>query len=121
MFVWDGNEKPKKPSQSIVIQINDDGSCIAILEEDLDAFHKGYAFTTESWDHYEEIPEKTKRLMTHDEIFAMIQRELRKGNLVLFENPSGTTTVNWHSSNNPEMHPYSTDLGKTWHKLEVEE
>jgi len=120
MLVWDAEKSAGE--ERIVIEILHDGGCLAIRPEYEDDFYDVWDFDYEHWTYCEEIPEKTKRLMTHDEIFAMMQEELRKGNLVLFKRKGFETRwATWSMSSETSACLYSLDLGKTWHKLEVEE
>jgi hypothetical protein len=122
MFVWDGDHLKERKHERIVVELVEGKGCFAVTENHESYFLNGYAFSLTHWDHYEEIPEKTKRLMTHDEIFAMIQEELKEGVLVLFKQEgSEYKWTDWSTERKISISRYTTDLGKTWHKLEVEE
>ena len=121
MFVWDDDKRPEGPYEMIVVEGCEDGSCFAVDEDDEERFLNGGGFTVCHWYHYEEIPEKKMRPMTHLEIFAMMQHQMRRGNLVLFQHTGGAVCSSWYTYNTIQEHTYSLDLGKTWHKLEVEE
>ena len=108
--------------ERIVIEVFEDGRCIAVTKNSKKGFEEGYAFHTETWAHYEEIPEKKMRWMTHDEIFVMMQEELKEGVLVLFKQEgSEYKWTDWSTERKISISRYTTDLGKTWNKLEVAE
>lgn len=119
MLVWDDDRIGA--GERIVIDVFPDGSCIAVDLGYEESFYAGGEYEIDIWDHYKETPEKTKRWMTHDKIFAMIQEQLKKGVLVFFDDGCGFITTNYNSAMNEKVFRYSLDLGKTWHKLEVEE
>lgn len=120
MLVWDA-ENPAG-EERIVIEILPDGGCFAIRADDEKTFYDMWDYEKEHWTYCEEIQEKTKRQMTHDEIFAMIQEQLKKGVMVMFREEVGKTYFNsWSTVLPVEGCSYSLNLGKTWHKLEVEE
>jgi hypothetical protein len=124
MLVWDDDMLPEDQDklELIVIETFDDGSCLAVDGPcEIDFLGRG-AFKVSHWDNYEELPEKKIRPMTHPEIFAMMQHQMRRGNFVLFRHNNGYPTFSyWSMECNVCGFEYSTDLGKTWQKLEVEE
>ncbi len=69
-YVWqtEKNEDRKR----LVIDINKDGSCLAVLDYDETSFLDGGSYDTWVWSNYERIPEPKKRLMTRKEILGFI-------------------------------------------------
>ena len=69
-YVWqtEKNEDRKR----LVIDINKDGSCLAVLDYDETSFLEGGSYDTWIWPNYERIPEPEKRLMTRKEILGFI-------------------------------------------------
>ena len=70
MRCWDDGDGIK--GDRIVIDINNNGSCIAVNNQDEDAFLRGDDFGVLSWDHCEPIPEKKTRPMTNAEMLGFI-------------------------------------------------
>ena len=70
MLVWDDTDSIEV--ERIVITVNSDGSCIAVNNMHEDAFLRGDAFNTVSWDYSKPIPEKKYRPMTNDEMRGFV-------------------------------------------------
>ena len=71
-------------------------------------------------DNIEPYKEPTKRTMTHEEVFKMMQENLSNGKMTYFKDGDGYVFTYLDSSFKMNLHTYSTDL-ENWHPLEVEE
>lgn len=123
MMVWNSN-RDKAIKRFVVRKLHDGRYSALDCRENITHYLNGDNVSTECWNNAKPLPKKVTRQMTHEEIFELMQNEMRKGNLVLFKsNIIGDISTNWHSGfrSRRDMHKYSTDLGKTWHKLEKEE
>jgi len=71
-------------------------------------------------DNIEPYKEPTKRPMTHEEVFKMMQENLSKGLMTYFRVGNNTIRTYWGSHCQINKYTYSTDL-ENWYPLEVEE
>ena len=72
MYVWDSNDTEKHQRSRLVIEIFEDGSCIAIPKEEELGFKNKRGFSAIHWQVCEPIPQKKTRPMTNAEMRGFI-------------------------------------------------
>lgn len=122
MLVWDYNKKESEAVKRFVMRKTPQGYFVALFDgTSVDEYMELDDCTTNVWDKAKPPPKKVTRKMTHKEIFELIQNEMRKGNVVLFKELTSDCVSNyWFSTLAPTQHRFSTNLGVSWNRLEIE-
>jgi len=71
-WAWVWNSQKSEGTKRLVIDINNYGSCLAVLNYDETSFLDGGPYDTQMYFSYERIPEPKKRLMTREELLGFI-------------------------------------------------
>lgn len=121
MWVWDNREFDKE--KRIVVAIHDDGGCFAVTKSYEDTFcnNPEKYFNAEYWNHYEEIKEPKKRLMTREEVLGFIEHN----HVVVKLDEDIVPKTTFMLKNNIDLYQYATITADgiigEWQKFEVEE
>lgn len=120
MWVWDYDDEIK--TKVIVIDILKSNGCVAIKPVDNHKFLNGDLFyETEEWNHYEEIKEPKKRLMTRNEVLGFVEYN----HIVVKLDEDIVPKTTFMLKNNIDLYQYATITADgiigEWKKFEVEE
>ena len=118
MLVWN---RPISKVERTVIAILDDGKCIAVFPDEHSDSEIDNSVGTIIWNHCEEIPEKTMRLMTFAEMNKWWNDQIRAGRNPVTRRDSGSIHPYLVVEDTHICPDYTGTDADEWIKLEVEE